>query len=374
MVRIAERPGLALAFTPGVTLDDWRRSGFLSREVQYYTALGARVGRVVFVTQGVRDHELAGALGEIELVENSARLPSWAFWLTVPLRLRRLRPRPAILKTNQLAGVLAPLAAKVLRSSRIVARGGYVPSEPWWHRHHWDPRRVETTIREAVLCWLADLVLVSSEESAAYVQRRYRLPVGRVRIVPNFVDIARFRVTAPKVHGLVTMVGRLVPQKNVLAAIEAVASIPGARLRLIGDGPLRAAVERRANETGASVEILGVVEHRRLPELLAASEIYLMASLYEGHPKTLIEAMAVGLACVAVPSPGVTSVVEHGETGYLSSGPDAHALRTALMAVLADAGLRERLGTSARLAAARYSLERVLDLECEAYRSVGWIP
>lgn len=369
-----ERPGLALAFTPGVTLDDWRRSGFLSREVRYYTALGARLGRIVFLTQGVRDHELAGALGEIELMENSGRLPSWAYWLTVPLRLRRLRPRPALLKTNQLAGVLAPLVAKMLRGSRIVARGGYVPSEPWWHRHHWDPRRVEATIREAMLCWLADLVLVSSEESAMYVRRRYRLPAGRVRVVPNFVDLARFRVASPRTPGLITMVGRLVPQKNVLAAVDAVAAIPGARLRLVGDGPLRAAVERRANETGASVEILGVVEHERLPELLAASEVYLMASLYEGHPKTLIEAMAVGLACVAAPSPGVTSVVEHGRTGYLASGPGADALRAALEVVLADADLREHLGARARVAADRYSLERVLDLECEAYRSIGWIP
>lgn len=364
-------PGLALLFTPGVTLGDWRRAGFLGREVRYYEALSRCVGPVVFV-HGGREGS-APDLGAIEVMRNASGIPSWLFWPSAPLGIARRRPRAAIVKTNQLAGAIPALVAKAA-GAKVVARGGWVPSEPWWYPTPRHPRRLAAVVREAVLCRIADIVFVSSADSAAGVERRQHLPAGRVRVLPNFVDVEQFGRVRPKIPGLVSMVGRLSTQKDPLAAIDAVARVPGATLRVIGDGPLRRAAEAHARETEAKVEFLGVVPHARLPGLLAESEVYLTASRYEGHPKSLIEAMAAGGACLAPPSPGIVSVLEHGRTGYLADRGDPDALARGLADLLADRDLRERLGAAARREALdRYSLDRVLADECAAYRSAGWI-
>lgn len=365
-------PGLALYFTPGVTVRTWQRSGFLTREVAYYRSLSACVGPIHFLTTGHDDRSLQAALDPIGLLDNHWRLPQPVFDLTLPGRLARTVPRPAIVKTNQLAGTVGPILLKVVAGMKLVARGGYVASEPWWHRHRLHPRRFAASLNEALLCRLADLVLVTTSEGASYLSRRYRVPPGKIRVVPNFVEDERFSVDVPTVDGLITMVGRLTPQKNVLAAIEAVADLPTARLRIIGDGPLRAECESLARRRGVSVEFLGVVDHERLPRLLGESAVYLLASRYEGHPKSLIEAMAAARPCVATRAPGVSAVIRDGETGLLAEDASADALRRCLAAVLSDHELAAKLGAAARREAlAKYSLDRVCALECDIYRAAG---
>lgn len=365
-------PGLALLFTPGVTLGDWRRAGFLAREVRYYQGLSRCVGPVVFVHEG-RDHGGGPDLGGIDVVPNARGLPSPLFWTSAARRVTRGPRRAGIVKTNQLAGAIPALVAKAA-GAHIVARGGWVQTEPWWYPTAGHPRRLLALVREVVLVRVADIVFVSSADGAAGIERRHRLPAGRVRVLPNYVDVEMFAIARPKMRGLVTMVGRLSAQKDPLAAIDAVARVPGAALRVIGDGPLRRAAEEHARRVGARAEFLGVVPHERLPALLAETEVFLSASRYEGHPKALIEAMAAGAACVARPSPGVVSVLDHGRTGYLAASATADALAQGVSEVLADPTARQRLGEAARREAeARYSLAGVLSGECEAYRGAGWI-
>lgn len=367
----ARSPGLALLFTPGVTLGDWRRAGFLEREVRYYDALSRCVGPVVFVHEG-RERGGGTDLGGVGVVDNAAGLPSPLFWTGAALRVTRGARRAGIVKTNQLAGVIPAIVARAA-GAHVVARGGWVQTEPWWYPTPRHPRRLVALVREAVLVRMAAFVFVTTAEGASAIERRHRLRPGRIRVLPNFVDVEMFGVARPKVRGLATMVGRLSAQKDPLAAIEAISRVPGATLRVAGDGPLRGAAEEQARRTGARVEFLGAVPHRRLPELLAETEVFLSASRYEGHPKALIEAMAAGVACVARPSPGVASILEHGRTGYLAASASVDALAQGVSEVLGDASLRERIGGGAREAAQRYSLERVVALECEAYRSSGWL-
>lgn len=362
------RGGLALCLTPGTTIRDWARAGYLSREVRYYRELSRGVGPVTFVSPGDPPSE---PLGGIAVLPNAARLPSALYWTTAPLRVRR---RATILKTNQLAGVLAPMVARAI-GLHVVARGGWVPSEPWRHRRALGRQRVRSLLRESVLCRIADLVILTTRASADYVRRRYGLPPDRVTVVPNYVDIDLFapRSAIQKVPRLVTMVGRLAEEKNLFAAVEAAAAA-GARLRLIGGGKLGSALEAHARRHGGALELLGTQQHEQVPRSLAESEVFLLVSLYEGHPKSLIEAMACGLACVVTPSPGIVEVVQPGRTALVTEGTSAEQIAAALKMALGDAAMRATLGRNARQdAVKRYALERVVGSELDAYRRMGWI-
>ena len=184
-------------------------------------------------------------------------------------------------------------------------------------------------------------------------------------MVPNFVDTRAFApATDPPEPGSLAFVGRLSSEKNLHPLLEALSGLDGASLTLVGDGPLRSELESRAEALGVEARFLGRVSHKRLPAILTRSEAFVLPSLYEGHPKAAIEAMACGLPVIGTDVPGIRDLVRDGETGVLS-GTGAEELRGAVERVLGDPGLRERLGREACAAAQELSLERIVDLEEE---------
>lgn len=140
---------------------------------------------------------------------------------------------------------------------------------------------------------------------------------------------------------LVVSVGRLAPQKNPVALVNAIAEVPAAKLLMVGDGILRASLEGRER-----VHVLGV--RADVPEILAASDIFALASDWEGLPLAILEAMAAGLPTVAARVGCVPELVEHGRTGLLVPRRDEKALACALNELAADHKRRHEMGTAAR--------------------------
>jgi glycosyltransferase involved in cell wall biosynthesis len=146
--------------------------------------------------------------------------------------------------------------------------------------------------------------------------------------------------------------------------LYAAARVPDLRLRLVGDGAEREALARRAAALGVPVEFTGTVPNGALPKLLKEAAVFVLPSLYEGHPKALVEAMACGLPVIGSDVPGIAEVVRHRETGWLCPPGDPAALAEALAAVIADASLSARLGAAARAdVERRYSVDAVLARE-----------
>jgi glycosyltransferase involved in cell wall biosynthesis len=165
---------------------------------------------------------------------------------------------------------------------------------------------------------------------------------------------------------VVGFVGRFVPIKDVPTLIRAFARAllqrPDMHLLLAGDGPLRKALERQVEASGADgrVRFLGWTED--LPGFYATVDVVALTSLNEGTPVALIEAMAASRAVVATSVGGVPDVVEHGRTGLLVPPEDPAAVAEALIRLAADEDGRRVMGASARLAIAdRFSTERLVD-------------
>ncbi len=119
--------------------------------------------------------------------------------------------------------------------------------------------------------------------------------------------------------------GSLSGEKNVEAAVSAIASIDGATLLLVGDGPDRAALEEQADRTAPGrIRFLGTRERPR--EELAAADVLVLPSKTEGIPAVLIEAAFSELPVVASDVGGIPQIVAHGRTGYLIPAGDSSAL------------------------------------------------
>jgi glycosyltransferase involved in cell wall biosynthesis len=191
----------------------------------------------------------------------------------------------------------------------------------------------------------------------------FGLPAGRVVTIPNAVDAARLAATrgrdqARRALGLpvdaevVLSLGALTWEKDPLAHIRVAALVLAERPRawhlMVGNGPLRGAVEAAvgANGTGARLRLLPARDD--VGDVLAASDVVLFASCSEGMPATVIEAGMAGLPVAGYAVAGVSEVVESGTTGLLAPAGDVDRLRSHLAALLADAGLRGTLGAAAR--------------------------
>lgn len=178
------------------------------------------------------------------------------------------------------------------------------------------------------------------------------------------VDLGRFRLGAESEPGLILHVGRLVGKKGTALLIDAAERLrSGARIVIIGDGPLRRALERRA--AGLPVTFLGerpadeVVEWMRRAWLLAAPSLTAADGDREGLPTVVVEAAASGLPVVGSDHSGIPEAVVDGRSGFLVPEGDVGALATRIDALCALPDLRARMSAEARaLAEARFDLAR----------------
>ncbi len=166
----------------------------------------------------------------------------------------------------------------------------------------------------------------------------------------------------------VVYAGRLTAVKGLdtLLAAWARQRSPAAALLLIGDGPLRAALERQAAAHGGRVHFLGRQEDI-MPALAAADIFVNPAAGGDGLPRANIEAMAMGLPLITTDAVGCRDTAEHDVSGLLTPAGDVDRMARALERLIADRELRRRLGAAARVrAAARFdvgrSVEEVVDL------------
>jgi len=142
-------------------------------------------------------------------------------------------------------------------------------------------------------------------------------------------------------------------------------------LCMIGDGPDRPAVERRAHELGLMRDTLFLGYQEEVAPFYAAFDAMILPSINEGTPVSAIEALAAGRPVVATRVGGVPDVVREGEDGFLVEPGDVDALAERLARLAADPELRERLGAAGRTRVVpRYSVERLVDDIDLLYRSL----
>jgi len=218
---------------------------------------------------------------------------------------------------------------------------------------------------------------------AESITRLYGRPPRAV--IPNGIDVRRF--AAPAVPrgawrrqlGLdaravvFAFVGRLSPQKDPGTLLRALATARLAPWVLLvsGDGELRAELEAQAEGLGllGRVRFLGI--RSDVPELLAASDVFVLPSRYEGHPLSAMEAMAAGRPVIATAVGGVPEVVRDGVTGLLVPPGDAVALAGAIGRLGRDEGLRQEMGRRGGLLAAEaFDVSRMAEAYDRLYQEV----
>jgi glycosyltransferase involved in cell wall biosynthesis len=358
---------LTLFFTRNTSLQTWAQTGTIEREAAIYQALSKQGVHIRFVTYGdAKDLVLRKEIAGIKLLCNRWRLPRRYY----EMLLTRVAPlfwhKNTIFKSNQTKGANVALRAAQKAGKPFIARCGYMWSQLAISKSGGilTPEVKKAIEEEKMVFTNADAVVVTTQVMRDYVVSNYDLMPENIHIIPNYVLTEAFKPNRKKKPSRkrVCYIGRLEDEKNPLGLLEAVRDMD-LDLILIGDGSLQEELEEKAKQYQIRAIFTGNQPHYKLPEFLNSSDIFVLPSPHEGHPKALIEAMACGLPVIGTNVSGIRELISHKENGYLC-GTSSQEIRDAIQTVLDDDELQIRMGRNARdFVLQNFSLEKIVEME-----------
>ncbi len=265
---------------------------------------------------------------------------------------------------------------------RIAARWAKVPYvvhtvHGWsFHDHMSDwSRRFYVTVEKAAALYCDRLIVVSPKDQEKGIAHGIGRS-GNYRLVRSGIELhcfghptvpaeeTRRALGIPDGRPVVGSVLRMSPQKAPLDLVAAFSRIsrnyPDAWFVIVGDGPLRPQVERAIEEGRIADRTVLTGQRSDVPELMAAFDIFVLSSLWEGLPRVLPQAMATRLPIVCTRVDGCAEVVSDGINGYLVEPGAIDAMADRVGRLLADAGLRARMGAEGLARVSEFDASRMV--------------
>ena len=370
---------IANFLTWDTSLESREEGGHLSREIPYFVWMARHAAHITTITWGgMADTKIAGKFPEgSEFIPFHAHVPRpgnrFVRLLLSPLILwpaRHTLRECDCIRIEQMVGGWCAVLAKYLFRKPLIVRTGYEFHKFTIARGKGLGRRVFSYLISRLTYSCADLILVTSEADREFVIKNFGILPDRITVHPNWTDVKKFSPPGKaRATNEILFVGRIDPQKNLPLLIEA-AEGTGWRVTIIGDGPERASVEDMARKRCVEAEFLGNIPNNELVEHYRRCTVYVLPSMFEGHPKTLLEAMSCGCAVVGTNVDGIRPVIRDGVDGLLVE-ESVLSLRNGLEKLMSSPELRKRMG----MAAAKYvrdelSIDTLLDREMECFRTI----
>lgn len=246
------------------------------------------------------------------------------------------------------------------RLASLFARPRAVVSE---ERSMYTEKRFYHVMLDNMLARITDRIIVCSESVLDFTSRQERINRDKFFLIYNSVDESRFdagipRSAARKHYGLsendfaVGSVGSLIPKKGHRFLIEALSGlsrdIPGLKLLLVGSGESQDDLKGMVSGLNMDAQTVFMGERNDVPDIMRAIDVFVLPSLQEGFPRTLLEAMYTGLPVVASNISGIPELIRDGANGFLVSPGDVRGLRDRIRALYRDPDLRSRVSSAAK--------------------------
>ncbi len=206
---------------------------------------------------------------------------------------------------------------------------------------------------------------------------------ARIAIVPNAVDPAMLRnADGADPWGLrdrgvrvIGTVGEMTRENNPVLLLQAFARLckqmPNTHLLMVGSGPLRPSLRKRAAELGVADAVTFADNADEPAAALASFDVFAMSSDFEGPCSGILDAMGAGKPVVTTAAAAVLNVARHGASALVVPPRDADALAQAMALVLQQPELAARLVDGARLVAEEHSVDHMIDATLAAYQQLG---
>ena len=280
-----------------------------------------------------------------------------------------------IVHTHQFPQLLYSLLPARVSGARIV----HTEHEFYTYRNSARARRLFK-----LLVRFCSALTVVGPEIARYYTEELGVPAQRIHVIANGVDLDQFSFAGPASRrrlGLSAddvvfgVVGRLEPEKDhrtLLHAFRALLDRPrSAHLLIIGDGSLRGELESHSRNLGLERNVTFLGARADIPEVLAALDVFVLSSVNEGVPVSVVEAMGAGKPVIATDVGGLRLLVKPSVNGLLVPPANPAALEAAMRALSVDPARRQEMGIRGRLLATEFfGIGTMINRYQEIYESV----
>ena len=273
-------------------------------------------------------------------------------WHLAGIRRYLRDTKPAIVHTFLLTASLYGRLAAILEQVPIV-----IGTEV----NIYERKRAHHILAERVLMARTDRVIVSAKSVRDFYVEQIHADPAKIDVVYNAVDWKSIQPSQSREQmraslgldrgaKIAGVIARLTEQKGHHYLFQAMTMPALADLQLIvvGDGDLRDVLKAEAQALGIASRVHFLGARRDLGNLLAAMDVFVMPSLWEGLPLSMILAMGAALPVVTTAVAGIPEIVQHGRTGWLVPAGNAAALATALIEIFADPARAAAVGAAAR--------------------------
>jgi sugar transferase (PEP-CTERM/EpsH1 system associated) len=280
-----------------------------------------------------------------------------------------------IVHTHQFPQLLFSLLPARLAGAKVV----HTEHEFYTYRDHPWARRLFRQLSR-----FCSALTVVGPEVARYYTEELGIHRRRIHIIANGVDLhqfnfeteaARRRLELSTDDVVFGIVGRLEPEKDHRTLLQAFRALvdhrKAARLLIIGDGSLRGELESHSRSLGLERNVTFLGARTDIPELLAALDVFVLSSVHEGVPLSVIEAMGAGKPIVATDVGGMRLLVKPSINGLLVPAANPAALAAAMENLAANPALRREFGVhSRRMAHDSFSVSTMIERYQEIYEAV----
>lgn len=322
------------------------------------------------------------------LVERAERLGARAWpipqgknqrdvWWLRQLAKHLKEERPSIFHAHRIAPLdctYGLIAAALARVPVVVATQHlFSGSVPRWR-----------VFQQKLVSATVDRYIAVSEEVARGLWSAGGAPRAKVQIIQNGIPLGPFnqanQAADPALKSMlrgnrdlpvVLCLARLHSQKGLSFLLEAAVSVPDARFVIAGDGPERNSLAAQSEALGLRDRVIFLGHRTDVPDLLAVCDLFVLPSLYEGLPVSILEAMAAGKPVIATAIGGTDEAVLDGETGLLVPPGDSDALAKAIQRLLADTSLANDMARAGRERAyGKFSAEQMVRRTVQVYEQL----
>lgn len=369
---------LVVLLTYGLSLETWKNAGLLDRELQIYQKMAAAKNvRIYLLTYGDhQDLEIGSRYPELTIIpayhflnkpRSSILRALKSFFIFYSLK-KHLPPK-YVIKTNQMFGSWVALIPAFL-GAPLTTRCGY--ELLWTHLREskgfvnkWS-KAMAYYLVEAFAYTFSKKIILTTEHAANFVKKSFPwINTGKISVIPNYIDTESF---SPKEKSplakTVLFVGRLNRIKNLDSLFTALKGTDWS-LDVVGQGELESELKARVESEKIPVRFLGVFPNHMLPEIYGNYNFFILPSLFENNPKTLMEAMASGLVSCGTSAPGIKSLVQDSNGGLLAESPKATAIHELLlkMSSLNQEQVEQYKSNARNFATANFSLHTTVEKE-----------
>lgn len=363
--------GLSLVVfaTYGGSFGIWEAAGILDRELALYKEHASHGLDVHVITYGDgTELELANRYDFVRIHCNQWNLHPRMYAAFLPVLHHRVLRSADVYKTNQAYGAHIAHRCATLWRKPLVLRQGYGHYENRAREHGEASIKARRALRyERKYMRAATATILTTRGLADRAIARHGLEPDKTFVVPNYIVNHNWSPPHPNEDRAgklrLVFVGRLSEEKNLASLIDAAAGLPVV-LTIIGHGELADDLRRKACKPGVECYFAGRVRQEELRDRMVDGDVFVLPSLFEGHPKALIEAMALGMPVLGADSPGIRDLVVDGRTGILAQ-PNAADLREGIERLLAmPLSERRRLASNARAwALSNFSVSAIAERE-----------